>query len=83
MSRPALLALALALAPRAAWACAVCLDSAFGDRSFNWTFVGLMLAPFAVAGGLAAVLVSWRGRREAHAEEVPTPHSSDTEVRTC
>ena len=56
----ALSAVAVIAAPRAAWACAVCLDSAFGDRGFNWAFVALMLTPFAVAAALAGVLVRLR-----------------------
>lgn len=59
----ALLAIALALLPGPAQACAVCLDSAFGNRSFNWAFVGLMLAPFAVAAALAGVLACCLPRR--------------------
>ena len=61
----AILGLSLALCPGVASACAVCLDSAYGDRGFNAAFVGLMLAPFAVVGGFAGV-IAWsyvRGRR--------------------
>lgn len=55
-----LVALALALVPTTAAACAVCLDSAFGDRTFNRAFVALMLTPFAVAAAVGGVLV-WLG----------------------
>jgi hypothetical protein len=56
--------LAPVLAPAPAAACAVCLDSAFGDRGFHLAFVALMLAPFAVAAGGGAVLMWLRaGRR--------------------
>jgi hypothetical protein len=54
------------LAPRAAWACATCIGSAYGDRTFNWAFLGLILMPFAVGLGIASVFViryyapSWR-----------------------
>lgn len=47
--------------PAAAWACASCIASAYGDRTFNWAYVGLILMPFAlvvVVGGLLA----WRYR---------------------
>lgn len=54
-----LLAIGLGVDP--ALACATCIDSAYGDRGFNRAFVGLMLAPFAVAGGLGAML-AWYGR---------------------
>jgi hypothetical protein len=57
------LALAHALLPDAVAACAVCLDAAWGDRGFNVAFVGLMLAPFAVAAALAAALAWGHARR--------------------
>lgn len=46
--------LAAALVPGVALACATCIDSAYGSRTFNWAFVGLMLTPFVVGGGLVA-----------------------------
>ncbi len=55
-----LVSLALAVTPTPAAACAVCLDSAFGDRGFNAAFVALMLTPFAVAAAVGGVLV-WLG----------------------
>lgn len=58
--RPALLVLALTLLPTSVAACAVCLDSAYGNRSFNWAFALFMLTPFAVAAALAAVLARLR-----------------------
>ena len=51
----------LALVPTVAEACAVCVDSAYGDRSFNWAFVLFMLAPFVVAATLAGVLAWLHG----------------------
>ena len=66
MTLPAIAALTLALAPTMVEACAVCLDSAYGDRSFNRAFVLFMLSPFAVAAALAGVLArQLRGRRAA------------------
>jgi protein-L-isoaspartate O-methyltransferase len=59
----AMLALALVLAPRAALACAACLSSAYGDRSFNWAYGALMLAPFLVAVVIGAVLAWNAGYR--------------------
>ena len=67
MTARALLALALIAAPRTAAACTVCLDSAFGDRGFNWAFVGLMLTPFAVAAALGGVLTRALRRRPVDA----------------
>jgi len=46
------------LAPRAAWACATCVASAYGDRTFNWAFLGLILMPFVVGFGIAGVFVA-------------------------
>ena len=63
-----LVVLVLLLAPRAAWACATCVSSAYGDRTFNWAFLGLILMPFVVATGIAGVFAaryyapSWRSR---------------------
>lgn len=41
-------------------ACAVCLDSAFGDRGFNLAFVAFMLTPFVVLAGIGGVF-AWLG----------------------
>jgi hypothetical protein len=48
----------LLLAPRAASACAFCAASAYGDRTFNWAFLGLILMPFAVGIGIAGVFAA-------------------------
>jgi hypothetical protein len=50
-----------ALGPAPALACTWCVSSAFGDRSFNWPYLGLILAPFVVAGVIAAVLANAAG----------------------
>jgi hypothetical protein len=62
----ALAALALALVPGRAAACAVCLAGAFGDRSYTWPYLGLIVMPFVVAGAVIGVLAwqfGWRPRR--------------------
>ena len=46
------------LAPRAALACATCVASAYGDRTFNWAFLGLILMPFVVGFGIAGVFAA-------------------------
>jgi hypothetical protein len=46
------------LAPGAASACATCVASAYGDRTFNWAFLGLILMPFVVGLGIAGVFAS-------------------------
>ena len=50
--------LVVMLAPGAAWACATCVASAYGDRTFNWAFLGLILMPFVVGFGIAGVFAA-------------------------
>jgi hypothetical protein len=53
------------LFPAIAAACATCVSSAFGDRSYNWAYLGLVLMPFAltaVVGVIIAVRMGWRPR---------------------
>jgi hypothetical protein len=52
----ALAALGVAVTPAAVLACASCVASAYGDRTFNWAFMTLLLMPFAVAGVIGGVL---------------------------
>lgn len=68
MARVAVVVL-LVLAPGAAWACATCVASAYGDRTFNWAFLGLILMPFVVGVGIAGVLAAryYRSSRRAPA----------------
>jgi hypothetical protein len=65
--RRALAAVAVAALaiPEAALACPTCVSSAFGDRTFNWAYLALILMPFAltaVVGGLLAVRSGWLTR---------------------
>jgi hypothetical protein len=68
-----LVALALLLVPAPAWACATCIGSAYGDRTFNWAYFGLLLMPFVVGVGIAAVFgtlycsAHWRARSSRRA----------------
>ena len=48
--------LLLILIPSAAYACATCLWSAYGDRTFNWAFLGLIIMPFAVGATIGGIL---------------------------
>ena len=61
--------LVLVLAPSAAWACATCVASAYGDRTFNWAFLGLILMPFVVGAGIVGVFAARYYRHSGH----PTP----------
>lgn len=71
------LSLAGALAPGIAAACATCVSSAYGDRTFNWGYGGLLIAPFLVAVVVGGVL-SWnagyrlRWRRSRPSPRPPT-----------
>jgi len=66
--RAALAGLALILTPRSASACATCISSPFGDQSYTWPYLGLILLPFALIVAIAGILghLSWKahlGRR--------------------
>jgi hypothetical protein len=50
------LGIAALLAPDPAAACATCTSSAFGDLSFTWPHVALLLLPLVVAGGMGGVI---------------------------
>lgn len=49
--------LALLLRPDVAAACATCLSTAYGDRTYNWAFLGLLLMPFVVGGAIGGILL--------------------------
>lgn len=70
--------LAAVLAPRAAAACAACVSSGYGDRSFNWAYGGLMLAPFLVAVVIVGVLSWSAGYRPRWRRWSSTSRSSTT-----
>jgi hypothetical protein len=61
-----------ALAPGFAAACATCVSSAYGDRTFNWAYGGLLLAPFVVAVVVGAVL-SWSAGYRLRWRRTPPP----------
>jgi hypothetical protein len=70
------LALTGALAPQIAAACATCVSSAYGDRTFNWAYGGLLIAPFLVAVVVGGVL-SWNaGYRLRWRRCTPSPPPS-------
>lgn len=68
----ALLALAGALVPAVVHACATCVGSAYGDRTFNWAFMSLMAMPFLVVAVVGGVLTyAHRHRRPARPLDQP------------
>jgi hypothetical protein len=66
VSVTAMLVASLAGAPRAAAACATCISSGFGDRSFAWAYIGLILMPFAVGVPIVVTLAWYAGWRPQH-----------------
>ena len=67
MTRTALKRVALVLAmlgvPAAAEACASCIASPFGDQTYNWPYLVLILVPFAAAAVIAGVMMRVTGTR--------------------
>jgi peptidoglycan/LPS O-acetylase OafA/YrhL len=57
------LALAMLVVPAAAEACASCISSPFGDQSYNWPYLVLILVPFAAAAVIAGVMMRVTGAR--------------------
>jgi len=69
MRAPGLVAFLLVLAPRSAHACATCIASPFGDRTYTWPYLGLILLPFlllAAAFGIFAHSAGYRPHLLAH-----------------
>jgi hypothetical protein len=61
----ALAVASIVLLPEMAAACATCVSSAFGDRTYNWAYLGLIVMPFAltaVVGMIVAARMGWRPR---------------------
>jgi hypothetical protein len=71
MSRAALAALlgAAVITPRAAFACATCVSSGFGDRSYTMAYLGLLLMPFVVAVAIVVTLAWYAGWRPQHVSD--------------
>lgn len=59
----AILALAVLAVPRVAAACPTCISTGYGDRSYTWAYLGLILMPFVVATAIVAVLAWYAGWR--------------------
>ncbi len=60
------LAAVLVLLPATAEACATCIGSPFGDRTYNWPYIGLILLPFMVAAVIGGVLARERSPFPSH-----------------
>ena len=75
MRRALVLATGIWLIPSAVFACTWCAASAFGDRTFNWPYLSLIVAPFVVGSAIAGVLAyhAWMPRRTAPGRAAPIP----------
>ncbi len=56
-------ALAVLLTPGLARACASCISTPFGDQTYTWPYLGLILLPFGLMAAVAAVLAYSAGYR--------------------
>ena len=61
MTSRGLSALALVLVPRSALACATCMASPFGDRTYTWPYLGLILLPFVLIAAVVGILAYHAG----------------------
>ena len=48
--------LAVLLTPGLARACASCISTPFGDQTYTWPYLGLILLPFGLMAAVAGVL---------------------------
>ena len=55
--------LAMLAVPAAADACASCIASPFGDQTYNWPYLVLILVPFAAAAVIGGVMMRVTGAR--------------------
>jgi hypothetical protein len=53
----ALAVLALLSTPHPLLACATCIASPFGDRTYNWAYLGLLALPFALVAAVVGIFV--------------------------
>jgi hypothetical protein len=53
----------LLVTPRIAEACATCISSPFGDRTYSWPYLMLIVLPLAVAGVIGGVMMRVTGAR--------------------
>jgi hypothetical protein len=73
----ALLAVVLLALPRVAMACASCLSSAYGDRTYNVAYLGLILTPFGIVAVVGVVLTrAWRNARR-RADQAIDPSTNE------
>jgi len=54
-------ALAVLFTPGLARACASCISTPFGDQTYTWPYLGLILLPFGLMAAVAGVLAYYAG----------------------
>jgi hypothetical protein len=64
----ALAGLVLMSTPRSAAACATCISSPFGDQTYTWPYLGLILLPFGLIVAIVGILgyLSLKARHGYH-----------------
>ena len=77
MTRVARAALALILTPRSASACATCISSPFGDQSYTWPYLGLILLPFGLIVALVGIFgyLHWKAHLGQRGSFSPAPRT--------
>jgi hypothetical protein len=61
MTRWGSAALVVLLTPGLAGACASCISTPFGDQTYTWPYLGLILLPFALMAAIVGVLAYHTG----------------------
>jgi hypothetical protein len=61
MTRWASAVLAVLLTPGLARACASCISTPFGDQTYTWPYLGLILLPFGLMAAVVGVLAYHAG----------------------
>jgi hypothetical protein len=69
MTRWGSAALAVFLSPRLAWACASCISTPFGDQTYTWPYLGLILLPFGLMAAVVGVLAYHTGYGPRHVKQ--------------
>lgn len=62
-------ALAVLLTPGFAWACASCISTPFGDQTYTWPYLGLILLPFGLMAAVIGVLAYHTGYGPRHVKQ--------------
>lgn len=72
--------LVLLMLPGVADACASCINSAYGDRTYNVAYIGLILTPFVVAVTIGAVFTRcwWTARHREAADPIDSQFNEET-----